>query len=815
MSDATPRRLPQRRRASIYIRSRKGREREAIEAALLGSKPQSIRSARERPFNISSDPPAKTQVMASGLSASTVKSWFQYRCERKTRYDMMTRAERDNATIIKVESGAAWAAEGDKFEERVIDRLCAGQPTLLPVIGQDRLGQASTIAFLRGESKERVAAQLGLEQGPSLRKSLALPGHVNVNRSYADLVFRDTGPMGTAFRIVDIKATRRSTPFHKAQVAFYARLLQGMLSDLGVDGIVDPFGEVWHIREGSRIAEGLHEPSRFPLKPYLRLVEEFLRRDVPHIANKTVSSAKDETFYHIYFKCEQCEYLSHCRRSIEQASPSANDVSAIPGVSHEGKIALWARHLRNVGDVAKVAVLSANGPTSWSLQRRSDAVIARAGALVAGEIRRMPDILSYLMPPQVDRAFYLLADYDAVEDNLVTLGYMRRGGTPRSVVRVIERSGGETERLALLDVFTALITDLGAVDSHNASADPRERLQAHIFIYEPAEARALQAAIGRHLDDPQIRAGLLHMVRLFPPDDIVPEPEFKGAQHLPATALRSVLEQLYALPCKVSYDLRQVTAALSAAGKPVTAYAPKGLFRRDFSSLLSMEVIRSLREGGKDRISTAEVEADVHARLAASADLVDWLMSESAASPSPFLRLKKQPFRFQSTLNPLDATDLDLLHAYELLDSRSALLEILVRLAQPARVRSQRGECLAGLTLQNEGRRRNGEHWLRFTIPPESGDAEISPDDIGVILSDDNPDLRLDPTRWKPLGIRFSYADGNAIFVNMWPAQYNSALMASLRRTTLPGGWCIDKTHLDINGPRVQDFLRRLAGAQP
>jgi hypothetical protein len=747
------------------------------------------------------------------LSASTVKSWFQYRCERKTHYDMMTRAQRDDATIVKEESGAAWAVEGDKFEERVIERVRREQPILLPAIGQDRLGQAATIAFLRGETTERVATQLGLEQGPSLAATLALPDRINVNRSYADLVFRDDGPTGVLFRIVDIKATRRSTPFHKAQVAFYARLLQGMLSDLGVDGTVDPFGEVWHIREGSRIAEGLYEDSRFALGPYLRLVEEFLRRDVPQIASKTVSSTKDETFYHIYFKCEQCEYLSHCRRSIERTDPTDNDVSAIPGVSHEAKIALRSRSLKTVGDVAKAAGLSASGPTSWSLQLRSEAIIARATALVAGEIHRMPGILSYLMPPMVDRAFYLLADHDAVEDNLVTLGYMRRGGTPRALVRVIDRSSGEAERQALLEVFTALISDLSEVDSHNAKAEPSQQLQAHIFIYEPTEARALQAAIGRHLNDPAIRSGLLHMVRLFPPDDVVPEPEFKGAQHLPATALRSVLEQLYALPCKVSYDLRQVTEALNGAGKLSKPYTPKGLFRRDFSSLLSMEVIRSLREGGPNRIQPPEVAADVHARLASSADLADWLMSENAASVSPFLRLMKRPFRFQSTLNPLNATDLDLLHAYELLDSRSALLETLVRLAQPARVRCQRGECLAGLTLQSEWRK-NGRNWLRFTIPPQSRDAEISPNDIGLILTNDDPDLRLNSAFWQPLEIRFTFAGDNAILVNMPAARYNSTIMADLRRTTKAGGWYIDKAYRDINGPRVQNYLRQLAATQ-
>ena len=753
--------------------------------------------------------------MAAGLSASTVKSWFQYRCERKTRYDMMTRVQRDDATIVKVESGAAWAIEGDKFEERVIQRLRIEQPVLMPAIGEDRLGQAATIAFLRGTTAERVAAQLGLEQGPSLRMTLGLPEVINVHRSFTDLVFRNTSSAGTVFRIVDIKATRRSTPFHKAQVAFYARLLQGMLSDLGVDATVDPFGEVWHIREGSRIAEGFYEPAAFSLKPYLRLVDEFLRRDVPSIAGKVVSSCVDETFYHIYFKCEQCEYLSHCRRSIEQPDPSTNDVSAIPGVSHEGKFALNERHLRTVGDVAHLAGLRPDGPTSWSLQRRGDAIIARATALVTGEVQHMPDILSYLMPPTVDRAFYLLADHDAVEDNLVTLGYMRCGGTPRVLIRVIERSGAEAERQALIEVFTELIADLAEIDSYNTNAPLDQQLQAHIFIYEPSEARALQAAIGRHLDDPQIRSGLLHIVRLFPPDDVVPEPEFKGVQHLPATALRSVVEQLFALPCKVSYDLRQVSEALNVAGKLSTPYAPIGLFRREFSSLLSMEIIRSLRTGGPGSILAAEVEADVRARLATTAEIVHWLMGENAASATPFLRLKKQPFRFQSTLNPLDAADLDLLQAYELLDSRSTLLETLVKLAQPIRVRAQRGECLAGLTLQSQGRRRDGQHWLRFTIPPESREAEISSDDIGLILTDDNPDLRLDVSLWQFLDIRFTYADGNSLFVNMSPFKYNSALMAKLKRTTPPGGWCIDKTYRDLNGPRVQNYLLQLSNAQP
>lgn len=295
----------------------------------------------------------------------------------------------------------------------------------------------------------------------------------------------------------------------------------------------------------------------------------------------------------------------------------------------------------------------------------------------------------------------------------------------------------------------------------------------------------------------------------------MPEPEFKGAHHLPATALRSVVEQLYALPCKVSYDLRQVSETIAFAGGIAEPYAPAGVFRRDFSSLLAMEAVRSLREGLTDAVTVAQVEADVRARLNTTAELVAWLQRENLAAATPFLRLEKQPFRFQATLDPLNAGDLDLLHAYELLDSRSALLETLVRLAQPARVRQQRGECLGGLTLLKEGRHQNGRHWLLFGIPPESRDAEVSPDDIGLILTDDNPDLRLNPAFWGQLRINFSFGEGGTLFVNMTARQYASLFMASLLRTTGPGGWCIDKTHRDFNGPRVQNFLIQLGGAQP
>src|SRR3546814_3196109 len=98
----------------------------------------------------------------------------------------------------------------------------------------------------------------------------------------------------------------------------------------------------------------------------------------------------------------------------------------------------------------------------------------------------------------------------------------------------------------------------------------------------------------------RIRSGLLHLVRLFPPEDVVPEPEFRGVHHLPATAIRSVIEQLWALPVAVAFDLRQVSRAIKVAGGG-PAYVPAEAFERPFSSLLSIDVIRHLRERDRKR----------------------------------------------------------------------------------------------------------------------------------------------------------------------------------------------------------------------
>ena len=390
------------------------------------------------------------------------------------------------------------------------------------------------------------------------------------------------------FELTDIKATHVATPFHKVQVAFYALMLEGMLNRLDLPGRIDQTAYIWRLKDDDDGASG--EIQEDPVRPRKlhRTGQGLLSPQGRILGEREGRAWQDDTFFHLYFKCEQCAYLDHCVKSISQSDPRERDVSAVPGLSHDSKRALLGANIRTVGDLAAVSNLgSVNRTISWSLQSKSETLISRARAIASGKVVRNPNVYSLHMPPQVDVALLLLADFDPVGGGLVSLGYLRLQGEHRKeLIEVLPSGKREEEAAAIKRILGTALADLSEVDQWN-SAEKKPPLHAHIFVYEPAEAQYLREAIGRHLDDEGVRLGLLNMIRIFPPDQAVPEPEFRGMHHLPASALRTVIDQLYSLPVSVSYDLRQVSQALAKAPVPLREpYFPETGFERRFSSML-------------------------------------------------------------------------------------------------------------------------------------------------------------------------------------------------------------------------------------
>ncbi|HEX8223780.1 MAG TPA: hypothetical protein VF605_08200 [Allosphingosinicella sp.] len=764
--------------------------------------------------------------MAKGLSGSTIKSWFQYRCERKTRYEIMEPAELAAVPVVKDDREKPWAILGVDYEERVVRRLASETGVLRPPPGDpDGLPAAAATAFLQGRGSAEYAAQVKLR--PRGRPEF-LSEDLFLRRSFADLVRRDLSGGVPLFRLIDIKATRGARAFHKTQVAFYALLLEAVLNESRAPGKVDPFGEIWRIPDDGDAEGDRWEAEIFQLGPYLRLVEDFCRGTLPGIARKIVAPGRDETFFHVYFKCEQCSYLPHCIQAVgSDRAAEARDVSAVAGLTHEAKRTLLSS---GAGTVAKLAGMGAGvgqiDGAGWSLSRRAETLVVRAKALRDGAVGPGSEPHTFLMPPRGDISLYLVADHDPVDDGLVTLGYLYiEGETVREHIEVLPSADRTAEADALVRVFGQVVADLTAVDARNAAlpggaSDPAS-LFAHIFLYEAAEGVALQEAVRRHLDDDRIRAGLLDMVRLFPPEEVVPEPEFRGMEHLPATALRSVVEQLLALPVTVSYDLRQVSGALAAAGFINEPYRPADGFARPFSALLAMEVSRALREGRREAPGVDDVRSDVSARLRATHSIAEWLRSEHArrvqSGQPPMLRLNKQPFRLQATFNPLAAGDLDVLRAFELLENRSGLLESLIRLARAPRVRREAGRAIGPMRLLGAYPRQRDVAML-FAVPPEALDADIGAGALGLILSDGEPDFVLEPRLWPRLAcsLRNSRAGDapNLLRISVYRGNFDSGPFQDMMRSAGEDGWWLDQSFLDLNSPKADAFLSFLAAGE-
>lgn len=746
------------------------------------------------------------------VTGTVVKEWFQYYCERKARYASMGKVPGGNGAEHDVRDPiSAWAKKGLEYEKRILKSL--GNSLISPT-------DFALREYLSGERRGFYAQQL--EVRPSCG-DLGLPAGVGIGTNRLDLVRHDPDGDQDFFTVIDIKATRRATRFHRAQVAFYAILLDSYLREGRLAGRASSHGEIWRIPDNGS-AEGVaYEVETFALAPYGRMVLEFLTSIAPVIAESFPEGGEDRTAFHVYFKCEECAYLGgSCLASVSAGDAAARDVSAVAGMSHHTKRQLIGQGIATVGALANARGIVQSDGASWSLKRKLGALVERARSISGADVRRTSEPYSMLMPGKVDTRILLSVDVDPVDDMLVALGCAieRADGTRNEEIVVIPTSRRSDEVEALKRVFGVVLRELQDIAARNDRGGP-DAIVAHIYLYEPSEAVAIQAAVKRHIDDPGVRATLLELIRMFPPDNVVAEPEYRGANHLPATAVRSVVEHLYALPVSVSYDLRQVTQVLAEAGSFKDPYVPAPGFGRPFSSLLSIEVARGIKGDAIEGypIQPRHVVDDVCARLRALSGLCVWLERESARNATPdggaLLRLPKKPFRFWRQFDPLNAGDLDVLQAFELMQARASMLGTLVGLARPPAARTASGRSVTGLSYMGRVPASPGRVALEFDVPWDSRDSEVGPGSFGLIVTNGAYDVLLDPLAWP--GFECSVRDlprsGSRIVVEMNKSNFESPPFQAMLRDSLgKPDWCIDGILKDPNTPRIARYLRHLEG---
>ncbi|MBI4817034.1 MAG: hypothetical protein HY791_12295 [Deltaproteobacteria bacterium] len=670
------------------------------------------------------------------------------------------------------------------------------------------------MAFLRAGSTHTAAHQAVLTETAALRTRLGITDpNVGFRRGLVDLMTAREVEGRRVLRLVDIKSTHDALPFHKAQVAWYAWMLRGVLEHNRIDAIVDTIGEIWHRpRVG---APDAWEVSEFRLRSYESIVHDWAQRDVPIAASRTVTRAKDDTFFHIYFKCEQCAFLPHCERSIADGLPAEKlDVSATPGLTQSSKRLLERMGIRSVASVVnRRAQILSSDVLDWKLALHGRELVARAEAISRGRVQFLTDRVTLRMPSRTDVKIFLVADRDPMASQLATLGALVVDGSDEVLreIRVIRDRDAEVR--ALRDVLKAVLLFIQRTDQGNRAG---ERRILHFFVYEAAESKDLAAALASHLDDTALLAELLTFVRIFPTEVTVHEPEYRGYHHLPACAIRNVIEELVALPVKVSYDLARVSRALQRVSPAPTPYVPAPAFSRPFSSRLSLALCRELASG---RPIESDVEADVAQRLFALKGLVDWLEArdEQTSADQRFLRLKKSPFRLYESVDPIGGPDLQVLAAQTLISNRAALMATLDSLAQSLDRRRQKRTCFPGLRLIKSEPQKRGGQWFLFDGGPDRWETEVKPGEPMLLLTDGHPDRILDPSLWPSFEVSWepprdteSGHNGASVFVTMKKAAWTSPAFQELWTKHRRGDWVLDRGHYDPNSGLLHAFLETL-----
>ncbi|WP_292080569.1 MULTISPECIES: hypothetical protein [Brevundimonas] len=137
---------------------------------------------------------------------------------------MFTDAELSTVPVAKVVKKKSWADEGVEFENRVVAKLHCERGVLQPFRRRDPLEEKVTAAFLQGRSPTPFAAQANLT--PNGTPAFLAGTDLALKRNLPDLIRRAPATPGgcPVFTIIDVKATRRATAFHKTHVAFYVRV---------------------------------------------------------------------------------------------------------------------------------------------------------------------------------------------------------------------------------------------------------------------------------------------------------------------------------------------------------------------------------------------------------------------------------------------------------------------------------------------------------------------------------------------------------------------------------------------------------------
>ena len=577
-------------------------------------------------------PPGVAETPRFWISPSQVARYYFHECDRYLRFRAATKAQRrqDGIPDFRADHNLLTRAilnSGLDWEDRILSEHLAGV-AVIPVgegrPSERRHGFAETLEALAALEPGQYLYQPTLRAPGRFYERYGIdPGVVQMTDCFPDLVAMVDGEDGPELAVIDAKASDMMQLAHRIQVGIYSLLLTDVIGEAGLADTltVSRRGGVWLYEQP--------EPEWFELNRVQPPLETFLAHDLVPLLEGPASDA----FWHLYFRCEWCDYYEHCREEADRT----DDVSLVPYLSTFAKRHLRERAgVRTVGDLAGLlakpdaevdaaldgcASLEGHGRrlrlTVESL--REDRVTptgAAAAGMPKGEQVRV--VLTVQSDPLTGHAYGYAINR--------VMGADIYGSGSDTVARVA--SEGTPEALAGLraSLVEDLLAVLGPIDRHNATNGDDWWAQKNVqcYVFDTYERDLLVATLLEAVFDEAVSEGALTLLFHFQHPDLVQADDQPASEvFFPLLPLNQVVRGLLALPIPVVYRFTDVVAALQPS-RYGFEYRHDDFFGFNLSNRMKSNAVFEVWQRGRTDL-VASIERELRFRVWAAGSVINGL----------------------------------------------------------------------------------------------------------------------------------------------------------------------------------------------
>jgi hypothetical protein len=561
------------------------------------------------------------------VSPSQIARYYFHECERYLRYRAATRAKRqvdgipefsvDRSLLTRaiLEGGAAW-------EQQLLHERLAGRVHIAPgsaTLSERRHTPEATVQWLRTAGAGDHLYQATLRAPSSFYGQYGIDRNiVEVTDCYPDLIAIVPNDGRLELRVIDAKASEMMKLSHRIQVGVYSLILEAVVADANVEGrAVGRLGGVWLYQQP--------EPEWFELARVRGQLEAFLSHDLARIMALDAHDAP----WHLYFRCEWCDYYEHCRAEAEDR----NDVSLVPYLSTFAK-----RHLaeRSVSTVNGLGALldrpdaDAQLAGCASLEGRAGQLRSSVAALLGGTpIGRQSQSIG--MPKGEHIAVMLTLQSEPLQERLYGFAINRvkgndvYGSPSETIVRVAPDPTPATLAQLRSDLVADLRAVLDSVDAFNRThTEWREQKTVQVFVFDGYERTLLVESLLDAVLDPSTAHAALELLFYFQHPDLVQADDHPATEvFFPVITIVDVLRGLIALPIPVVYRFGDVVDELQPSNYGFT-YDASDFYNFALSNRLKSNAIFEIWERGRDDL-IPNLERELQRRVWALSSVINGL----------------------------------------------------------------------------------------------------------------------------------------------------------------------------------------------